>query len=268
MRDIDQQWGAARTLLGLADLARLTGDPGGGQRRYADALAILREVNARPEIARCLAGLGRIAMDQGEITLARQHLTESIELSRSIGSRVGMIRGLEAFATLALAEQRPDRAVQLAAAAAALREAAHLPSRSGAQTERLLAAARSLGQEAITRLWAEGSGLEASSAVELALVVPQAVAAGDGGDAAVGAPPRSGQKATASGGLTPRERQIVALIAQGRSNKAIAGELVISPATAARHVANILLKLGFSSRAQVAAWAARADDRATPQTQR
>ena len=41
-----------------------------------------------------------------------------------------------------------------------------------------------------------------------------------------------------------------------RSNKAIADELFISPATAARHVANILAKLGFSSRAQIAAWAA------------
>ncbi len=55
--------------------------------------------------------------------------------------------------------------------------------------------------------------------------------------------------------LTAREREIVALIAAGRSNKAIAEELFISPATAARHVANILAKLGFTSRAQVAAWA-------------
>jgi DNA-binding NarL/FixJ family response regulator len=38
------------------------------------------------------------------------------------------------------------------------------------------------------------------------------------------------------------------------SNKAIADDLVISPATAARHVANILAKLGFSSRTQVATW--------------
>jgi predicted ATPase/DNA-binding CsgD family transcriptional regulator len=254
MRDIDQQWGVARTLLGLADLARLTGDPGGAQRRYAEALGVLREVNARPEIARCLAGLGRIAMDQGEITLARQYLTESIGLSLSMGSRIGMIRGLEAFAALAGQEHRPDRAVQLAAAAAALREAAHLPSRSAARTERLLAAADSLGPEVIARLWAEGSGLEASSAVELALTVPQHAAAGDGGD-----PSGSGANATSPAGLTPRERQIVALIVRGRSNRAIAEELVISPATAARHVANILLKLGFNSRAQVAAWAARAE---------
>jgi DNA-binding NarL/FixJ family response regulator len=82
------------------------------------------------------------------------------------------------------------------------------------------------------------------------LAVPPA-AAGDR-DAAAGA--------TSPGGLTPRERQIVALIARGLSNKAIARELVISPATAARHVANIFLKLGFNSRAQVAAWAARGDD--------
>ena len=56
--------------------------------------------------------------------------------------------------------------------------------------------------------------------------------------------------------LTPREREITALIARGYSNKGIAEELVISPATAARHVANILAKLGFTSRAQIAAWAA------------
>ena len=57
--------------------------------------------------------------------------------------------------------------------------------------------------------------------------------------------------------LTPREHEIVLLIAQGLSNKEIADELVISPATAARHVANILAKLGFSSRTQVASWATR-----------
>jgi DNA-binding NarL/FixJ family response regulator len=51
----------------------------------------------------------------------------------------------------------------------------------------------------------------------------------------------------------------VDLIVRGHSNKAIAEELVISPATAARHVANILLKLGFNSRAQVAAWAVSGD---------
>jgi DNA-binding NarL/FixJ family response regulator len=65
------------------------------------------------------------------------------------------------------------------------------------------------------------------------------------------------QQTTAPPGvLTPREREVVALVASGRSNKAIAKELFISPATAARHVANIMGKLGFNTRAQIAAWAA------------
>jgi len=258
MRGIDQQWGVARTLLGLGDLARVTGDADGARRRYEEALAILREVNARPEIARCLAGLGRIAMDQGEIAAGRQHLTRSIELSRSIGSRIGTIRGVEAFAALAIKEEQPERAVRLAAAAAALREAAHLPPRPAAWTDRYLAAARDLGKDEVARLWERGSGLDASSAVEFALEggLPPAT---EGAEAAV--PPL---RLSAPGGLTPREVEIAALIAKGHSNRAIGEELVISPATAARHVANIMLKLGFSSRAQIAAWAVRESGGAAP----
>ncbi len=58
-----------------------------------------------------------------------------------------------------------------------------------------------------------------------------------------------------AGALTPREHEVVALLGAGLSNRDIAKKLFISPATAARHVANILAKLGFSSRSQVAAWA-------------
>ncbi|MBA3468881.1 MAG: response regulator transcription factor [Herpetosiphonaceae bacterium] len=55
--------------------------------------------------------------------------------------------------------------------------------------------------------------------------------------------------------LTPRETQVIALLARGLSNRAIAEELVISPKTAEIHVSNILGKLALSSRAQVAAYA-------------
>ena len=56
-------------------------------------------------------------------------------------------------------------------------------------------------------------------------------------------------------GLTRREREVIALIARGYSNRAIAAELVISEKTAEVHVGNILGKLGFNSRAQAAAYA-------------
>ena len=64
--------------------------------------------------------------------------------------------------------------------------------------------------------------------------------------------------------LTPRELQVARLVAGGRSNKEIAAELVISQRTAEGHVERILAKLGFTSRAQAAAWVAASqpdDDR-------
>ena len=55
--------------------------------------------------------------------------------------------------------------------------------------------------------------------------------------------------------LSVRERQVLALMATGMTNRAIAGELVISEKTVARHVANIFTKLGVSSRAAATAYA-------------
>lgn len=57
-----------------------------------------------------------------------------------------------------------------------------------------------------------------------------------------------------SQGLTPREQQILARMATGDSNKLIARAFDLSPHTVKRHVANILDKLGLSSRGQAAAW--------------
>ena len=242
MERIDQQWGVARTLLGIGDLARLRSDPDDASRNYVRALPVLRDLDARPEIARCLAGLGRVAMDLAAFDLARVHLGESLELSHLTGARIGVARGLAASAGLELAAGRPDVAVRLIAAASAMRAEAGLAPLAGAQTEPYLSVPGSGG------LWAEGLAMGSDAAVQLALdPVSDSVA------------PVAAAAAVVPGGLTVREREIVALIASGRTNKAIADELFISPATAARHVANILAKLGFSSRAQVAVWAAGRD---------
>ena len=57
------------------------------------------------------------------------------------------------------------------------------------------------------------------------------------------------------GGLTSREREVAAQIAQGKSNQEIATELFVSLKTVEAHVTRILYKLGFTSRAQIAGWA-------------
>ena len=56
-------------------------------------------------------------------------------------------------------------------------------------------------------------------------------------------------------GLTPREVQVLRLIAAGKSNKEVADALVLSVKTVERHVGNILTKLDVPSRAAATAWA-------------
>jgi DNA-binding NarL/FixJ family response regulator len=159
-----------------------------------------------------------------------------------------MARGLESCAALAASEGAAERAVMLAAAAAGLRATSGLPPVPTGRADRYLVAVRRLDEGTAALLWSRGLALSPEAAIDLAIeqVLPAPRPAGAAG-AAFGT-------TAADGGLTAREREIAVLIASGRSNKAIAGELVISPATVARHVANIMAKLGFRNRAQIAAW--------------
>ena len=70
---------------------------------------------------------------------------------------------------------------------------------------------------------------------------------------AASAPPAAPEEAP--GPLSPREREVLALVASGRPNRAVASELFLSEKTVARHVSNILLKLGLPSRTAAAAYA-------------
>jgi predicted ATPase/DNA-binding CsgD family transcriptional regulator len=77
-----------------------------------------------------------------------------------------------------------------------------------------------------------------------------------GGKASKSRQPPVRRRTGTPGGLTPREREIAELIAEGLSNREISVRLVIAQRTAETHVENILAKLGFTSRAQIAAWLA------------
>ncbi|HEX3493725.1 MAG TPA: LuxR C-terminal-related transcriptional regulator, partial [Streptosporangiaceae bacterium] len=306
-------WGVAQALYGYGMLARQRGDNEAAVARFRQALKLYREIDARPDIARCLAGIGWVAMAQLDLELAATSLAESIQLSLATGQRLAIARGIDSFAALAVLEDDLARAVKLAGAASALRSAG--PGLSGSAQARLDAliqtARRALGVAETEALVAEGTELSAHEAVAYALGLrdggdesesalaqappdgpprvtspassspagtsPASSGATNGGATNSGATNSSPANGTtngtsssvsrgraaplpglvsASGGLTTRELEIARLIARGLSNRGIADELTISPATAARHVANIFGKLGFSSRAQVAAWAA------------
>jgi DNA-binding CsgD family transcriptional regulator len=69
------------------------------------------------------------------------------------------------------------------------------------------------------------------------------------------APPTASADATSL--LTPREREVLRLIAEGRTNSEISADLVLSVRTVARHITNIYAKIGARSKAEATAYAIR-----------
>jgi hypothetical protein len=116
-----------------------------------------------------------VAIDLGDLVQARRYLTSGIELSQATGTRLGIARGLEAFASLAGQENQPGRAIQLIAAATALRQASGIPLLPAARTGSAAAMAQHLGESAFSLLWAEGLQLSSEDAVALAVSPPEPV---------------------------------------------------------------------------------------------
>ena len=270
----NNRWGVANVLYGLGQLARARGDAADAVRYFGDALAIYREIDAKPEMARCLGGVGLVALAQPDPALARSSLAESVRLNLAAGQRLGVARGLAALAALSAAEGDQQRAVQLAGTARALFDVIGMAPTASAvrRLDELVSAARhQLPAGAVAELVRQGQALSPRRALALAAAPAASSGAGQAADTggqeaehgqAVPPRPEAGERDLGEasgpswpGPLTGREAEVAILVARGLSNRAIGDQLFISQATAARHVANIFIKLGFSSRSQVAAWA-------------
>lgn len=200
---------------------------------------------------------------RGELALAQENPVSALDIAERLASdtppdgpqRMPMVAQLRGKALAAL--RRYDEAeVSQRAAETALR--AH-----GAQTalRRVLADLAALYQQTgrtddATRYTTEARELTH----RLAETIPDAVLRAVFMRQALASLPSKAHRTAeiaqaASTMLTAREREVAMLVAQGKSNRAIAAELVISERTTESHVTNILGKLGYSSRAQIAAWA-------------
>ena len=150
---------------------------------------------------------------------------------------------------------RFETATRLLAAAAAWRGelATPAPPRARAVIERALAAARAeLGPSRLSAAWAAGAGLS----IEQSTTEAERVGTAPDGAAMPGAvPARPGPSLPWE--LSPRELEVLRLLAAGRTNREIAAALFIGHRTATSHVASILGKLGVSTRSAAAALAVR-----------
>ena len=121
-----------------------------------------------------------------------------------------------------------------------------------AELERATMEARRALEEAVV-----AAAVAAQRAIEVAAALDETLAALSAEGIEESQPPTVELGETDLGSLSPREREVLALVAEGRSNKAIADALFVSPNTVKTHVASLLSKLRAESRAQLAAIAAR-----------
>jgi predicted ATPase/DNA-binding CsgD family transcriptional regulator len=190
-----------------------------------------------------LMNLGFVALVRRHLTLSRSHFAEALRIAAAIDNRLGQSTLLRGLAANAVAAGDGRLAARLFGAADALVSsdiggASPFAVEFGRERE---SAEASLGAPKFDLEYSAGQRLNRDAALQLALGQRQT----DSPDAATNSD---------YGVLAKREAEVAELIAEGLSNKQIGGRLFISERTVATHVRNILNKLGFDSRAQIASW--------------
>jgi predicted ATPase len=171
-RGLRDTTGVAWSLNYQGDVAREQGDSAAAQSLYQQCLAMFREIDDRWGIGGTLADLGNLAREQGDFPAAHLLYQESITIFLQLDHKRGIARLLECFASSAAAQSKPERALRLAGAAAALRQNIGAPLTAAEQSKLengLEPARQSISIAAGSAAWLEGWALPIEKALEEAL---------------------------------------------------------------------------------------------------
>lgn len=245
LREMGNPYRIAMALNFSGDLARCERDYERAQAFYEESTGLLRELEAPRDLASLLQNLGHSCLHLGDIERASVLFNESLDLQTAQRNIPGIAESLIGFAALAVSHDLPEAGARLLAAVEKI---------GGPQATSTWAATRleyvhnlTLIKNKLTRPEYEEEAAEGRKmAVEEAVNYAQDIL--EKGRAAKKVRKRSF-------GLTVREREVAALIGQGKSNDEIANELMISKRTIETHIANIRSKLGYDQRTQIVRWA-------------
>ena len=233
-------------LLILAIATGLAGEENRATALHKEMLAITEPVGECFHRAYALWALGLLALRQDDLDRAAGLQHQSLRLRRGLQDLTGTGWSLESLAWVEAAAGQSARAATLLGAADRLWESLGLPLQA---YQHMMpyhdaceqAARQALGDQEFEAAGQRGRALSTDDIIAYALdEKPRAASA----------------RAAAGATLTRREREVAGLVAEGMTNKQIAARLVIAQRTAEGHVERILVKLGFSSRAQLASWVA------------
>ncbi|HZD11393.1 MAG TPA: LuxR C-terminal-related transcriptional regulator [Candidatus Binatia bacterium] len=226
------------------DLARCRQNYSRARAFYEESLSIMRDLDAVRDLASVLHNLGHTSLHLGDVERAKALFDESIGIQQAQRNRPGVAECLIGFAAVATECGLPAAGARLLAAAVAIggRRITTTWAATRMEYDRCLSLVRArLTEEAFRTEQAIGTAFTLEQAIEYARNLPLE---------------RTAAHMTQSrpGDLSPREREVAILIAEGKSNGEIAGDLVLSKRTVEKHIAHIRAKLEVTQRAQIVRW--------------
>jgi ATP/maltotriose-dependent transcriptional regulator MalT len=247
----------ARLLPARACAANVEADPTGAGRDNAEAaLRISHQAGDQLQAGTMLNTLSDHELWTGGLDADRRRLAEVLDIARALDARHSAVIGTF---NLGLAEYLPAWSARLYGTAdQALADLGHvlqrLETRLASLDHQRLRAATATG--AFDAEYAQDRSLDLVRAAHQALQGLQAGREASSADM-LASEPDAALSDEAAPALTPRELDVLKLVAKGLSNPDIAQQLFLSEHTVHRHLANILRKLNLSSRAAAAAWGVR-----------
>ncbi len=252
-QDHSYPWHSAYSLSLLGQIRAEQAEVMLARENLEESLTLMQEVGDREGTLETLLGLARVAIAQNDLDAARQRYQECLIILHEMQSQEFIAACLEGLAALAAAQREPFHAARMWGAAEAKREAIGAPIYPvyRASYEQAIVEARAmLGEGGFRTGWIAGRNMtpEQVLGTEEPVMIPAVVSG-------VQHPPASTQSPIYTEGLTPREVEVLRLLAQGRTDAQIAELLVISPRTVNRHTTSLYSKLNVSSRAAATRYA-------------
>jgi len=244
--------GMAMTLGHLGRLAVTEGDTARAHASFAESVDLARQIEDTEQLGMALCELASARIASGELEVARRLILEAAHTSRRLNWWY-RVRVLDAVAQWLFAVGAVDEAVACLSAADRTRPDTEMdwdPDRVATRDGLVERARKVLHRSAFAAAWATGRTLTLAAVLERGVTSMESTVV----EVAVTAPP--GPRGPRD--LSPRELEVFALVADGRSDGEIAAELFISKKTASAHVAHIKNKLGVENRVEIAVAAIRA----------
>jgi predicted ATPase/DNA-binding CsgD family transcriptional regulator len=239
-------------VVGMIDglLAIMGGDLDRAERRLEETLVLARSLEARAIVSATHAGLGEVGLARQEVDVAASFYRKGLIFGWEGGFPAGTAWNLQGLVRVAARRAAWAHAARLTGVMDVLGKTllSAPPIMITAYEAEVATVREALGEPAYARARAEGRALSPEQSIAAALVVT---------DAADELAPPATPSRDIGPALTPRERQVLLLLADGRTDKEIAADLGIRPKTVGTHVSAILAKLGVESRTAAAAQAVR-----------